>query len=495
MKHLEESNKEAKEEAELEAEMELEFQIQNMQSPDNDNFLWAGRDLGYAQDSPYGYLNSVKDKVDSQSLVHPMERHMFDTISLLIQGSLEGEMKLMDNLSGSVCHHYALPPYDKSPSDQQIPLAEMEGLSMTSDIMSEKSWSLALTDDSLPDDIMFSVLESKGEYSPLQKSATTKESHLLSVKKPLVCRTHSLPNDSYMLRTEHVCAECQAQRNISCHKSGSSSHVDGRCPLQDAALNDVRSELVIPKLCAPLRSPSTHRMLRRQKAVQNDSFELFMDNQGDAAENLVSLPVCQLPTNVPTVRNTAEPERTLCQVDKQTVPPPPCPESGLCPLTWKASAQERSHVLKTSSQCHQDFGLRTCQALTFYSAAYSLSQKVQLENSNNVVLRDMKKFYSMDAQRALKKKTASWLEDSRRHSIEVCSLENTKSPHPTSRSCGFISHILNEREDLQTRASLPHCPECAPCLQAQALPPQSHSLDSKDPPTTAEPSLPEMSIS
>lgn len=74
MKHLEESNKEAKEEAELEAEMELEFQIQNIQSPDNDNFLWAGRDLSYTQDSPYGYMNSVKDKVDSQSLVHPMVR-------------------------------------------------------------------------------------------------------------------------------------------------------------------------------------------------------------------------------------------------------------------------------------------------------------------------------------------------------------------------------------------------------------------------------------
>ncbi|MEE6525238.1 hypothetical protein FKM82_025117, partial [Ascaphus truei] len=88
------------------------------------------------------------------------ERHMFDTISLLIQGSLEGEMKLMDNLSGSVCHHYAVP--EKGSSEKQIPLAEMEGLSLTSDILSEKSWSLALTDDSLPDDasaILFSALE------------------------------------------------------------------------------------------------------------------------------------------------------------------------------------------------------------------------------------------------------------------------------------------------------------------------------------------------
>ncbi|XP_075701680.1 voltage-dependent T-type calcium channel subunit alpha-1G isoform X7 [Rhinoderma darwinii] len=522
MKHLEESNKEAKEEAELEAEMELEFQIQNIQSPDSDNFLWAGRDLSYTQDSPYGYMNSVKDKVDSQSLVHPMERHMFDTISLLIQGSLEGEMKLMDNLSGSVCHHYALPPYDKGSSEKQIPLAEMEGLSMTSDILSEKSWSLALTDDSLPDDIMFSVLESKTEYSPIQKSSAAKGSNLLSVKKPLVCRTHSLPNDSYMLRTEHVCAECQAKRNVSCQKSGSSTHVhsqlsDSSCLLKEAVLNDVKPELVIPKLTAALRSPSTHRMLRRQKAVQNDSFDIFLDNkesdQGEAAEK-VTVPVCQLPTNVATVLKPMKAERTLCEMDKQNVYTQHCHDTVYCPSASQASrntfkdstaTQERTHLLNTS-QCKKHFSLKTCETLTLYSAAYTLSQKVKLENSNNVVLRDMKKFYSMDAHGALKK-TTSWLEDSRRHSIEICSMENTLSHYPASRSCGFISHVLNEREDFQTlnntSGHIPYCPECMPsgvtrghpCSEAEALRRQSYSLDSKDLPKTVDPLVTEMSIS
>ncbi|XP_071968470.1 voltage-dependent T-type calcium channel subunit alpha-1G isoform X7 [Engystomops pustulosus] len=471
MKHLEESNKEAKEEAELEAEMELEFQIQNMQSPDNDNFLWAGRDLGFSGDSPYGYMNSVKDKVDSQSLVHPMERHMFDTISLLIQGSLEGEMKLMDNLSGSVCHHYALPPYDKSSTDKQ------------------------------------------NEYSPMQKSSAAKESNLLSVKKPLVCRTHSLPNDSYMLRTEHVCAECQAQRSLSCRKSGSSVHVDSRCLLQEAVLNDVTSELVIPKLSAPLRSPSTHRMLRRQKAIHNDSFDTFVDNkesdQGEADDIAVTLPVCQLPTNVPTVITPMDPERTLREVERQPVYTQHCHDAAHCPgasqtsrnkFTESSTTQERTHLLNPS-QCQKHFSLQTCEALKYYSAAYSLSQKVQLENSNNVVLRDMKKFYSMDAHGALKK-TTSWLEDARRHSIEICSVENAKSHYPASRSCGFISHILNEREDFQT-GHIPQCPDCTasggprrhPCLEAEALRRQSYSLDSKDLPKIVDPLVPEMSIS
>lgn len=37
-------------------------------------------------------------------------RAQFDSVSLVIQGSMEGELSLMDNLSGSICHYYALPP-------------------------------------------------------------------------------------------------------------------------------------------------------------------------------------------------------------------------------------------------------------------------------------------------------------------------------------------------------------------------------------------------
>lgn len=38
------------------------------------------------------------------------QRSQFDLVSLVIQGSLEGELNLMDNLSGSICHYYSLPP-------------------------------------------------------------------------------------------------------------------------------------------------------------------------------------------------------------------------------------------------------------------------------------------------------------------------------------------------------------------------------------------------
>uniref|UniRef100_A0A7N6ASD9 Voltage-dependent T-type calcium channel subunit alpha n=1 Tax=Anabas testudineus TaxID=64144 RepID=A0A7N6ASD9_ANATE len=89
MKHLEESNKEAKDEAELEAELELKLQAEALDT---------------ATRSPQ--LNPLALSIDRSS----SGGALFDSVSLVIQGSLEGELSLMDNLSGSICHYYALPP-------------------------------------------------------------------------------------------------------------------------------------------------------------------------------------------------------------------------------------------------------------------------------------------------------------------------------------------------------------------------------------------------
>lgn len=76
MKHLEESNKEAKEEAELELELEMEMKTLNPgQHPLSDPFIWAGGNGGERPDSPGGYANPMQIKMDSQlSLIHPMVR-------------------------------------------------------------------------------------------------------------------------------------------------------------------------------------------------------------------------------------------------------------------------------------------------------------------------------------------------------------------------------------------------------------------------------------
>ncbi|KAM4663220.1 voltage-dependent T-type calcium channel subunit alpha-1G [Discoglossus pictus] len=542
MKHLEESNKEAKEEAELEAEMELEFQIQNMQAPDCDTFMWAGRELSFTQESSYGYMNSVQDKAGSQmSLVHPMERHMFDTISLLIQGSMEGEMRLMDNLSGSVCHHYAMPPSEKCSSERQIPLAEMEGLSMTSDILSEKSWSLAMTDDSLPDvnhPLGYSALDSNTGYSQEQVSVMFEEGkHLLSVRKPSVCRTHSLPNDSYMLQTGGSCTECRTQRGADHHQSGSRTSVHSQ-PNESTTLlrvpqsvtqvlrADTKTSSDIPKLPAPLRSPSAHRMLKRQEAIRNNSFDMFLDgkenNQGGVPEQpVVNIPICQVSGNTETVFKSQEHENRFPEQEQPSVHTQHVHETYNMFRCLDASQTRTNtyrevpkgpsgHDLLKSAFCKKHFDSRTCKALSVYSAAYSLSQKLKLGTSSNVILKDMKKFYSVDAHGVLKK-TSSWLDDPRRHSIEICSMENALHHYPASRSCGFISQIFNESDDFQmmqrTGRQSPVCtcrnvrdPDYGgasglPCSNTDTLKRQSYSLDSKDLPNIVTTLIPDRSTS
>ncbi|KAG8446311.1 hypothetical protein GDO86_013952 [Hymenochirus boettgeri] len=483
MKHLEESNKEAKEEAELEAEMELEFQIQNMQGPDVDPFIWAGRDIGYNQEGSYGYINTVQDKADSQlSLVNPMERHMFDTISLLIQGSLEGEMKLMDNLSGSVCHHYALPPSDKGSSEKQAAYMEEQ-------------------------------------HSASSGPAT----NLLSVRKPSVCRAHSLPNDSYMLQRTGSCVQCPAQRNHCYQKSGSSASVQSQpndltsllqvpqipAPFKASSTN-TKSD--IPRIPAPLCSPSSHRMLRRQEAIRNDSLDGKENDQLEINEPLAgNIPVCTVSTEEST--SLKAPERTLCELKRRSVYTQQVQDT--CKMfrypdksqtnksTFRETSQDSEDLL-CAACCRQHLNSKTCKALSVYSAAYSLSQKLKLGNSSNVILKDMKKFYSVDAHGVLKK-TSSWLDDPRRHSIEICSLENTIHSYTTSRSCGFISHVLQEKEDLQTLQRTgghgPICPDCVHSGDVSEKPfskvfrGQSKSSDSKELPNIVDSLIPDMPTS
>uniref|UniRef100_A0A3Q1FNQ3 Voltage-dependent T-type calcium channel subunit alpha n=1 Tax=Acanthochromis polyacanthus TaxID=80966 RepID=A0A3Q1FNQ3_9TELE len=86
MKHLDDSNKEAQEEAEMDAEIELELAQGTLCCMGAPGCGGGGVDKGL---------------VVSQWL---------DSVSLLIKDTLEGEMLMIDNLSGSVFHHYSSPP-------------------------------------------------------------------------------------------------------------------------------------------------------------------------------------------------------------------------------------------------------------------------------------------------------------------------------------------------------------------------------------------------
>ncbi|XP_036383551.1 voltage-dependent T-type calcium channel subunit alpha-1G isoform X6 [Megalops cyprinoides] len=482
MKHLEESNKEAKEEAELEAELEMELQTMGGEggplSP-----LALGEGIGPGgppwmsgelQDRPNPPASPPADiprdsahiKADSPLCLEPplMRRAMFDSVSLVIQGSLEGELSLMDNLSGSIYHYYALPPLpSKYCAEKQIPLAEMEALSLAS----EKSWSLALTDDSVPDDFNPPLLTSLECNMEVKDPGEQLEENLLCVRKTSVGRTHSLPNDSYMFLplqrpgtpTPHTKSPHRAQ-------SGSSSSVRSQPentsqqlavptelfrPISPHSLSDSES---IPRIPPPQRTHTFSRTLRRQVAVANDSQEALYSDAGESdvaqGHSGLSVPSAGFPSQqqpavllVPATPG-ASPTPARSSVHTQHNPhdqynvskSPPPPPPALPARSESSGNQEEGSVDQEVS--------RIIRA--------GLAGSGSGGEGRSPCLRQLKKFHSADTQgrRVLLARPTSWLDDPRRHSIEVCSSVES-SPQRSSVSSGFVSRADSlQQAHLQT---------------------------------------------
>ncbi|XP_054134713.1 voltage-dependent T-type calcium channel subunit alpha-1G isoform X11 [Melozone crissalis] len=509
MKHLEESNKEAKEEAELEAELEMEMKtISTGQHSPSNIFAWTGTTSGERPENPGGFTNPMQIKMDSQlSLAYHTERHLFDTISLLIQESLEGELKLMDNLSGSVCHHYALPAPEYYNSENQIPLAEMEALSLTSDILSEKSWSLALTDDSFPDDInthLLNALESNAALRSRDAALTLSPSKdLLSVRKPSVGRTHSLPNDSYMFQPPYSRPgpASLGNRKPAHHKSQSGSKASVQSQPADTSsllqipkehFHHVRAHEQLvgeskPRVSQQAHSPSAERLLRRQMAIRNDSLDSKENLHTEVSElsdpkaptvPKEESPVALMPSEVNELAawsrasvHTQQHSHNQYNISKQA------PASCACADSYQETPEDSmdQEVSEINSSL-EPFTSETCTASSACSEGRPLTPKRNVGNTGNVILKDLKKYHSVDTQ-GLLKKPPSWLDDQRRHSIEICSIENSPQHHSTSSSSGFISQVVSEMECLQgTRQKKKLSP---PCISID--PPDGQSLVPRGP--------------
>ncbi|XP_055360274.1 voltage-dependent T-type calcium channel subunit alpha-1G isoform X4 [Betta splendens] len=558
MKHLEESNKEARDEAELEAELELKLQADaadavarslqlnplslSVERSSSGGSPWRSgserdreRDRDGAMDSPSADIAGDPVSVVAEPplcLEAPPEfvqrRAMFDSVSLVIQGSMEGELSLMDNLSGSICHYYALPPKpSKHSSDKKIPLAEMEALSLAS----EKSWSLALTDDTAPGDFNPLFLTSL-ECNPEKPF----EDHLLSVRKPTVGRTHSLPNDSYMfhplqpfgpagLAPAQLLAQTRRHQHIlGSHKaqSGSSGSVRSQPddasqtlavptglfrPISPHSHSDSES---IPRLPPPRRTHALSRTLRRQVAVSTDSQEALCSDGGGSNDGLVNMASLGLP---PSPSSSSSP-----------ISPPPCsqhhqqPALCLVPATPGASPTP-SRPSSVHTQHHQQHCLASASApppllppapphQQEEDQEVSLITRAGLTGSDEIpaeedasdctegycsyaaerrssCLRQLKRFHSADTQSrsALlpRPRPYSWLDDLRRHSVEVCSsVESSPQRSTTSTSSGFVSQAdsLQIHSQTPTQTSLP-----SPRRKKKMSPP----CISVDPPDGLEP--------
>ncbi|KAF1639304.1 Voltage-dependent T-type calcium channel subunit alpha-1I, partial [Eudyptes filholi] len=143
MKHLDDSNKEAQEDAEMDAEIELEIAhglcSRKSGSPNSGQGKGAGAGGDSGRTDPEGRL--------CMRCYSPAQENLWlDSVSLIIKDSFDGELMIIDNLSGSVFHHYSSPAMcEKCNHDkQEVQLAEMEALSLNSD----KSSSILLGDES-----------------------------------------------------------------------------------------------------------------------------------------------------------------------------------------------------------------------------------------------------------------------------------------------------------------------------------------------------------
>nr|XP_019939086.1 PREDICTED: voltage-dependent T-type calcium channel subunit alpha-1G-like [Paralichthys olivaceus] len=545
MKHLEESNKEAKEGALPEADLELELQTDMgdmaTRSPQL-NPLALGMDRSSSGGSPWRFpggmdreqerdgpmdsptaditRDSVNISTDPPSCLDPplefvQRRVPFDSVSLVIQGSMEGELSLMDNLSGSICHYYALPPKPgKHSTDKKIPLAEMEVLSLAS----EKSWSLALTDDSTPDDFnpLFLTSLDCNQTEQLDPGEPLRD-NLLSVRKPTVGRTHSLPNDSYMFvppqpfgLTGPAPAQLLAQgpQHIQgAHRSQSDSSASVRSqpeefsqqlsvptdlfrPISPHSHSDSES---IPRLPPPRRTHTLSRTLRRQVAVSADSQEALCSGGGESNEGLVNVasvglstspssspsPTCPSPCSHHPQQQQQQP--ALCLVPAMSSASPKAQISGSVHTQHHDQHCYPSHSPSSSSSCSpppllpvrphqqeasvdQEVSLITCAALAGRDDVMAedssdgnegTSSYAGCQESPSLYLRQLKRFHSADTQGHSsflpRPRPSSWLDDPRRHSVEVCSsVESSPQRSTTSTSSGFVSRANSLQIHSQT---------------------------------------------
>uniref|UniRef100_A0A8C6INT0 Voltage-dependent T-type calcium channel subunit alpha-1G n=1 Tax=Melopsittacus undulatus TaxID=13146 RepID=A0A8C6INT0_MELUD len=209
---------------------------------------------------------------------------------------------------------------------------------------------------------------------------------LLSVRKPSVGRTHSLPNDSYMFQPPYSnpCPASLGERNPAHHKSQSGSKASVQSQPADTS-----SLLQIPK-------DHFHYMRAHDYLVRESKPHVSQQVHSPSAERLLRRQVSRL--------------MIISDVNMVSSP---------------------------SSACSED----------------------------------LKKYHSVDTQ-GLLKKPPSWLDDQRRHSIEICSMENSPQHHSTSSSSGFISQVVSEMEGLQgTRQKKKLSP---PCISID--PPDGQSL-------------------
>ncbi|XP_044157156.1 voltage-dependent T-type calcium channel subunit alpha-1I [Bufo gargarizans] len=340
MKHLDDSNKEAQEDAELDAEIEMELahglcsQTSPVSALDN-----GGR----------GGRPATEGHRNLRCFSPAQENLWLDSVSLIIKDSFEGELMIIDNLSGSVFHHYSSPAVcEKCNHDkQEVQLAEMEAFSLTSD----KSSSV-LTDDLSSEEqgVTSQLKEMKGgQDSPDSLGIGVFGENLF----PLASIPGSPIPDRYLCEIDNV-SLTPAESWDSWLKEESNTVSSQPCPTDslipllpvpaeffhpsipttDADPEDQSLKKSLPKLSPPeswatLRSPDVSCSLLRQTTESNSSMESGSPTSEDSLQttledslNLSDSPQCTLDLPdlrvPPTSHRTTLPISSLSMVQRRS---------------------------------------------------------------------------------------------------------------------------------------------------------------------------------
>uniref|UniRef100_A0A671SVZ1 Voltage-dependent T-type calcium channel subunit alpha n=1 Tax=Sinocyclocheilus anshuiensis TaxID=1608454 RepID=A0A671SVZ1_9TELE len=413
MKHLEESNKEAKEEAELEAEMALE-----LEAVGGDGGISRGHmpSLGHGNvGGPGGSPWITRDSPNMSGSLYPTDSPPAD-----IRRDSEDHIKT-----------------DPDPHNLEQPL------------------------------------EVTGPTDPQQPDEPTDE-HLLYVKKTSVGRTHSLPNDSYMFlplqpnstHSTHTTSPHLAQTgsigSIQSQTEEPTQHLtvltDLFRPISPHSLSDSES---IPRIPPPRRAHTLSRTLRRQVAVSADSQETLYTEGGENEGPLGLRELSDPPVNLPP-QQQHQPSLFLVPATPGASPKPSRPSVHTQHNPYDQynvfSRRSRSPPLPSPAARKQEETDSVDQEVSRIIRAGLAGRSddgIGEGTGDQGARRQLKKYHSVDTQgqRALLlPRPLSWLDDPRRHSIEVYSSMES-SPQCSSSSSGFVSRAdsLQQQSSPRTR--------------------------------------------
>uniref|UniRef100_A0A8K9UZV5 Ion transport domain-containing protein n=1 Tax=Oncorhynchus mykiss TaxID=8022 RepID=A0A8K9UZV5_ONCMY len=228
MKHLDDSNKEAQEDAEMDAEIELELAQGQLQLPTCCmGGLGTGLVVAGASGAPDGLGECERERREEEGEKERKRSQWLDSVSLLIKDSFEGEMLMIDNLSGSVFHHYSS---TSSPvwKDYKGNLQEHQSHSDSSLATGSSEGSLQTT---LEEGLSFSISPPRGDLG-------------LSLALPLLCplplphldETRQTPRSlgHPSMRGRSTAFNLQATRGHQRSQSSCGSSTSPGCPRQDS---------------------------------------------------------------------------------------------------------------------------------------------------------------------------------------------------------------------------------------------------------------------